>query len=121
MKIVFFDGKCAMCHRIVQWVTRLDTKKQIFFAPLQGKTAQEKLKTNKVTDSVIFLDDNTIYHYSKSCFRIAWVLGGIWSLIGWLSFLPNWLLYPADLIYKLIASNRSQSCDLTISNLNLLP
>lgn len=113
MKIVFFDGWCAMCHWAVKWVAKRDTKKEIFFAPLQGTTAREKLKDVELPDSIVYMEDDKIYFFSKACFRIAWTLGGIWALIGWLSFLPDWMLYPADVIYRLIAKSRSQSCDIT--------
>ncbi len=115
MNIVFFDGWCAMCHWAVKWIYRCDYKKEFYFAPLQGKTAEERLKGITLPDSLVYLEDDRAYFYSKACFKIAWKLGGVWALIGWLSFLPDWAIYPTDCIYRLIAKTRSQSCDITIS------
>jgi len=110
-----------MCHWAVKWVAKRDTKQQFYFAPLQGTTAQEKLKGIDLPDSLVYLEDNNIYFFSKACFKIAWRLGGIWALIGWLSYLPNWMLYPFNLIYKFIAKTRSTSCDISISGARFLP
>ncbi|MBS0634807.1 MAG: DUF393 domain-containing protein [Verrucomicrobia bacterium] len=121
MNILFFDGWCAMCHWAVKWVAKRDKKKVIRFAPLQGRTAAEKLKGMTLPDSIVYMEGEKIYFFSRACFRVAWTLGGIWKSVGWLSFLPNWMLYPADLIYRCIAKSRSQSCDITISGDQFLP
>ena len=121
MNIVFFDGYCAMCHWAVKWVAKQDKNKIFYFAPLQGTTAKEKLAGIPLPDSLVFLEGDKVYLYSKACFRIAWLLGGVWTLIGWLSFLPDWLLVPTDFIYSLIAKSRSRSCDISITDARILP
>lgn len=121
MSIIFFDGTCAMCHWAVLWVAKHDDKKVFYFAPLQGITAAERLKNIALPDSIVYFENNKVYVLSKACFRIAWRLGGPWALIGWLSFLPDWMLYPADCIYRLVAKTRSTSCDITISGDRFLP
>ncbi len=122
MNIIFFDGYCAMCHWAVKWIARADKKAQFYFAPLQGTTAKEKLNgPMPLPDSIAYYEDGRVFFYSKACFKIAWQLGGFWALIGWMSFLPDWALYPTDLIYKAIAKSRSTSCDITISGKKFLP
>ena len=121
MNIIFFDGWCAMCHWAVKWVARRDTKRQFFFAPLQGTTAAGKLQGLTLPDSLVYAEDDKVYFFSKACFKIAWRLGGVWALIGWLSFLPDWMLIPTDAVYRLVAKTRSQSCDITISGERFLP
>jgi predicted DCC family thiol-disulfide oxidoreductase YuxK len=121
MNIIFFDGYCAMCHWAVKWVAKRDKNNSFYFAPLQGSTAAEKLQGIELPDSLVYFEDGNIYFFSKACFRIAWTLGGPWALIGWLSFLPDWMLYPTNLIYRLIAKTRSTSCDITISGVRFLP
>ena len=39
MKIIFYDGDCALCHRMVQFILARDSKFLFSFAPLQGETA----------------------------------------------------------------------------------
>lgn len=121
MDIIFYDGSCAMCHWAVKWVAKRDKKGHFYFAPLDGSTAKKKLQGITLPDSLVLLEGDKVLFRSKACFRIAWRLGGIWSLIGWLSFLPDWALIPADAIYRLVAKTRAQSCDLTIKGDRFLP
>ncbi len=112
--LVFYDGECGLCDHVVRWLLPRDDKKQFLFAPLQGKTAQEVLshlpEEIKKADSVILVenyrqDDESVSIYGKAAFRIAWLLGGKWKLMGWLNFLPA-VLY--DWGYRLVARNRKK-------------
>lgn len=42
--IVFFDGDCGFCQRSVQILAGLDRQERLFFAPLQGMTAQKLVR-----------------------------------------------------------------------------
>ena len=42
--LLFYDGSCGLCDHIVQFLLKVDLKRQFVFAPLQGKTAAEVLK-----------------------------------------------------------------------------
>lgn len=112
--LVFYDGECGLCDHIVQILLKLDTGKKFVFAPLQGKTAEKLLKNvpNEVksADSLILVTDyqrneRQLYLYGKAAFRILWLLGGAWKLLGWFSFLPSSLY---DWGYRLIARNRQR-------------
>ncbi len=114
MNIIFFDGGCSMCHWAVRWIATRDTAHKLYFAPLRGLTAKEKLYGYVLPDSIVYYEDGKVFFYSKACFKIAWQLGGVWATLGALSFLPDWLLFPANCIYRLIAKTRSTtSCDIT--------
>jgi len=121
MKILFFDGFCNLCHWAVRWVGKHDTKKAFYFAPLAGTTAKEKLQGIDLPDSIVYYEDGNIFLYSKACFRIAWQLGGIWCLVGWLGFLPDWMLYPSDLVYKYIAKRRARDAKIEVTDVHFLP
>lgn len=110
--LVFYDGECGLCDQTVQFLLKQDRQKQFVFAPLQGTTAQQYLKNIplrlKTFDSVILIENYKsknaqIYVMSKAIFRMLWLLGGVWALIGWLSFLPAFLF---DWGYRLVARNR---------------
>lgn len=109
--LVFYDGACGLCDHIVQFLLKIDKKRNFIFAPLQGKTFINFFKNNsdiyQRTDSLILIENyqtkTQIYRYGKGAFRIAWLLGGPWKLIGWIHFLPS-LLY--DWAYFIIARNR---------------
>jgi len=38
--ILFFDGECGLCQYSVRLLAGIDYKKRLYFAPLQGLTAQ---------------------------------------------------------------------------------
>ncbi|MEM1282390.1 MAG: DCC1-like thiol-disulfide oxidoreductase family protein [Chlamydiota bacterium] len=110
--LVFYDGECGLCDRVVQIVLEADKKKIFLFAPLQGETSAKELRDVpedvKQADSVILIENYTTENekltiYGKAAFRIMWLLGGKWKLLGWLSFLPAFLY---DWGYWIVAGNR---------------
>jgi len=110
--LVFYDGECGLCDKAVQFVLARDKAQDFDFAPLQGTTAAEMLKelpeNIKTADSLILIENyktpnRSLYIYGKGAFRICWLLGGAWSILGLLSFLPS-ILY--DWGYRLVARNR---------------
>jgi len=110
--LLFYDGECGLCDHLVQFVLRVDRREQFLFAPLQGETAGSELKDVpgivKQADSLILIEnyqkpDAAMWIYGKGVFRVAWLLGGWWKLLGWVSFLPAFLY---DWGYHLVAKNR---------------
>lgn len=110
--LVFYDGECGMCDRVVQFLLKVDSNELFIFAPLQGKTAEKALSSVSIevkqADSVILIENyfspqHQVYIFGKAAFRIMWLLGGLWALPGSISFLPA-LLY--DWGYRLVAKNR---------------
>lgn len=43
MTVLFYDGVCGLCDRLVQFVLDRDRAARVTFAPLQGTTAAELL------------------------------------------------------------------------------
>ena len=41
--ILFFDGECGLCNRSIRFLIKRDKHKRLYFAPLQGVTAQALL------------------------------------------------------------------------------
>ena len=112
--IVFFDDECPLCRKAVRHVLEIDEKKKIRFAPLSGQTAQEVLtgpQTKlKSMNSIVLAEDyestgRKFWVRSHAIFRIYWLVGNGWGLIGILSFLPNWI---GDFFYNWIAAHRHQ-------------
>lgn len=111
--LVFYDGSCGVCDRIVSCLYKGDKNKIFGFAPLQGETAKEALKDlsdeQKQADSMILIEnyrkpDQKIYIYGRAALRTAWLIGGWWKLIGLKYFLlPAFITDPA---YRFFARNR---------------
>lgn len=111
--LVFYDGECGLCDQTVQVILKLDKHELFAFAPLQGSTAAQMLSSLpselKNVDSVVLIADYRTspktYVMAQAVFRIFWLLGGKWMLLGWLSFLPPFLFNWA---YRLVARYRHQ-------------
>ncbi len=118
MFLIFYDDTCGMCQKSCIFFLKRDQKRRFFFAPLGGTTAKHELKewltTHSGVDSIVFVEKQavtqSVYYYSRAIFRMLWQLGGLWSVVGLLSFLPSWLLYPADVVYRFIARHRRSVC-----------
>lgn len=113
-KIVFFDGVCTLCDRSVQALIRLDKKRRLLFASLQGETANAlfhrhpNLRHEGDPDSIIFVRDfetsgERIYLRSSAALHIAKTLGGLLSIFVPLLLIPPFLRNP---VYNLVATYR---------------
>lgn len=103
--LILYDGTCGMCHRVVQWVLRHDKKGIFIFAPLQE---YPNPSGDPLEDSVILLENwraenERKWVFAKAAFRILWLTGGVWTLIGWKWVLPSWLIDP---LYRFVAKRR---------------
>ncbi len=112
MHLVFYDGQCGFCDRVVQLILKADKKKIFLFAPLQGQTAAEVLKDlpeeYKTLDTLILIENYStsaqqLYVLGQASFRILWLLGLPWSIFGVVGYLPS-ILYNWG--YRLVAANR---------------
>ncbi len=113
--IVFYDGTCGMCHFVVQFLLKHDTRGCFVFAPLQGITAASELShwrnSYPLADTLVLIENyqdlkqRKILAFGKGALRICWLLGGAWKIIGILSFLPSCLY---DWGYRWVASHRFQ-------------
>lgn len=117
MHLLFYDGECGFCDRAVQFVLKHDARHQFLFAPLQGKTAAATLQSLppelKTLDSLILIENyetprQKIYVLGQGAFRVLWLLGGGWALLGWPNFFPP-ILYNWG--YRLVARNRGKISD----------
>jgi predicted DCC family thiol-disulfide oxidoreductase YuxK len=106
--LVFYDGKCGLCDHAVQFILKFDRNAIFDFSPLQGKTADQLLQGISREDSLVLIEnyktlERKMFFFGKAAFRILWLLGGIWCLIGWINFLPSFLY---DWAYRIVAKNR---------------
>lgn len=103
--IVFYDGLCGFCDQSVQFLLRIDRRKRLFFAPLQGSTAKNLLDPTLTQDldSIVFLSQGNVRQRSSAILAILQTVGGAWRLTWPLSIIPRFL---RDGVYQILAQNR---------------
>lgn len=104
--IIFFDGVCGLCNSFVDFLFKLDAKRNVLqFATLQGQTAKELLPddTTENINSLAFWVDGNVYYKSSGVFRILSKLQWYWKPLLVLLIIPtpvrNWA-------YDFVARNR---------------
>jgi len=105
MAIVYFDGHCNLCNGFVDFLIRRDAAGTLKFAPLQGKTAAERLleAARAELSSVVLEDETGHYHESEAALRAIAHLGGAYALARALLIFPR---FARDPVYRLVARNR---------------
>jgi predicted DCC family thiol-disulfide oxidoreductase YuxK len=104
--IIFFDGVCALCNRYVDLMLRVDSRQVFHFAPIQGETARTLLPPigeDPEQWSMVYLDERGLHTQSDASLEVYRRLGGLWSLLGWLRFIPRFVRNP---VYRVLARNR---------------
>jgi len=105
--VVFFDGACGMCNRLVRWVMARDLAASLRFAPLQGETARSLIGAqgpDPAVWSLVFFDGGRPYSRSDAALRILLRIGGWWGLLGsMLLYMPRPV---RDMVYRTVARRR---------------
>ncbi len=102
---IFYDGICVLCNRFTRFLLSEDFARHFYFAPLQGKTAKEKLprQDQNQVHSIILFEDNKCYYRLDAVIKILTEVGGIWHLARLLWLLPRtW----RDKLYMWVANHR---------------
>jgi predicted DCC family thiol-disulfide oxidoreductase YuxK len=96
--LLFYDGRCGLCHGVVRFVIARDRAGTRFrFAPLQGETfggRYPQADRAELPDSVVLRtgDGRTLVR-SRALLQIGERLGGVWrGLARAAGLLPVWLL-----------------------------
>lgn len=104
--VVYFDGLCGLCDRFVMFVLPRDRNHRFKFAPLQGLTAQDRLRgrlSEEGLKTIVLEDAGTLRVRSDAVLAILSRLGGAWKLAGALRIVPRPI---RDAAYDLIARRR---------------
>lgn len=107
--MVFYDGRCGLCHRTVKFALRHDPTGSAFrFAPLQGATFRQRVPDSEraaMPDSVVVLTgDNRLLTKSDVLVHILGRLGGRWRVLARIAaVIPRRVL---DGVYDFIARRR---------------
>lgn len=120
--IAFYDTSCGLCNYSIHFLLSHDRYKKVHVAPLSGITAGNELavwrESYPAVDSIVLLTilpsgKREICIWSQAVFKLLWILGGAWKVVGLLSFLPKIFLIPSDLLYRAIAKRRRNLCSLS--------
>jgi len=105
--IILFDGVCNLCNASVSFVIERDKKNVFQFASLQSSFGQEVLKKHQLSssdfDSMILLQNGTIYQRSDAALRIAKELSSAWKLLYGFIIVPRFI---RNGVYNFVARNR---------------
>ena len=87
--VLFFDGECGLCHRLVRLLLRLDRQARLRFAPLQGNTAQDYLRAHGLPtadfDTLVYVPDWNRRDRPEFLFRTAGVIAALRTVGGGLA------------------------------------
>ena len=111
--IVFYDGDCGICQRSILFLYRVDKKKKLLFAPLNGPTYIQ-IYGEKLTqlNSLKLYYDHKTFEKSSALIELCHILGGGYKFIRIFSLIPKSI---RDYIYDLIASNRKPGACLILN------
>jgi predicted DCC family thiol-disulfide oxidoreductase YuxK len=104
--IVFFDGDCGLCNRLVQLLFKIDEQRIFSVAPLQGISARQLLPenfTSELSTIVVYIPASRLLLKSDAIIAIATKMGGIYSIAHIFRLFPHFM---RDFIYDLVARNR---------------
>jgi len=102
--IVFFDGVCNLCNGFVQFIIKRDPHDHFRFAALSSEQGQSVLERYHIKDdSIVLMENGTVYTRSDAVLRIFRRLSGGYSLLYYGVFLPRPV---RDFLYRMIANNR---------------
>jgi predicted DCC family thiol-disulfide oxidoreductase YuxK len=111
---LLFDGECGLCNRVVRLLLRLDRRGVLWFAPLQGPSAQEFLAAHGLPtqdfSTLVFVPDWKQRGRPEFRLRTDGVIAALWhcggigrGLAALLNVFPRWI---RDAGYRLVSRTR---------------
>ncbi len=109
-KVIFFDGYCILCSKLVNFIIKHDRSGSFKFCPLQSETAMLVLTDIGYPASAILDMDNVVYVRngelkikSDAILEILFDIGGILKATVILYLIPK---YVRDKVYDACAKRR---------------
>ncbi|MDY6765129.1 MAG: thiol-disulfide oxidoreductase DCC family protein [Halobacteria archaeon] len=105
--IVLFDGVCNLCNGFIQFIIPRDPEAKFRFAPLQSEVGNDLLEgfnaQTEELESIVLVEGDRYYKKSSAVLRILKHIGGVYSLLYPLRFIPRPI---RDYIYDFVADHR---------------
>lgn len=110
-RIVLYDGVCVFCNGVVRFFLKRDREGRLYFAPLQGTTAERLRRRHpqipKELETFVYVetqgDEERVFLRSEAFFRLLGTLGPPWRWLALLRLLPRRF---ADAAYGAFARRR---------------
>lgn len=105
--IILFDGMCNFCNTSVNKIIKYDKKNVFKFAAIQSDAGKKLLTELSIDtlkiDSILLIENNTLFAKSTAVLKIAKQLSGLYKLGYAFIIIPPFI---RDTIYDFIAKNR---------------
>ena len=107
--VLFYDGDCPLCNRVVTFILNHEKDSEILFASLDSAFANEFLRNHPSyivdEETVYFFDGEQLYSKSTAVLKLLTFLKGYLFVLrlGWL--LPRGL---RDTVYDFVAKRRKR-------------
>jgi predicted DCC family thiol-disulfide oxidoreductase YuxK len=73
--IIFYDGVCLLCSKLINFLSRYPENSLIYFSPLQSPYAQKELDQKYHLQNTVFVKyDNELYNKSEAVFLILKII-----------------------------------------------
>jgi predicted DCC family thiol-disulfide oxidoreductase YuxK len=104
-RIVFYDGYCGLCNRVVRWLIRIDRQGLLHHAPLQGETAKRLLpRLPEDLDAIVYWrEGQPLADTSNAIGTILREMEWPWRGLGAILWVPQGL---RDRAYRMLAARR---------------
>lgn len=105
--IVFYDGACPLCSRVVRFLLRHEKNNSMRFAMLQGSFAKEFLYEKGITElnltTFYLFRNNKLHSKSSAALHLIPFLKWYFLPLGLFWVIPKIM---RDLVYDFVARNR---------------
>ena len=112
--VIYYDGKCGLCHLAVRFILRVDSKSNFYFSPLSN------LDINlKNIDSIILKRRNKVFYEGMAIIMIFENIDNNWNYLAKiLKLIPINIL---DTAYRWVSRNRAKISVKKVSSCPMVP
>ena len=108
--VIFFDGYCFLCNRIVDFLISKDRNQLLQFASIQSEFASNMFSSQQMfiledqkLSTVVFLQKGKIKTKSEAVIAIISTFGGVYRLANVFHLIPRSF---RDFLYMFVANRR---------------
>ena len=106
-EIVFYDGNCGFCNRVVQFILKYEKNRTLFFSAIESSFAKKFFKESGIFEAEIntfyFYENGKFHKRSKAMIQLSKFLKFPLSLFRLLVIIPP---FARDAAYRFIAKRR---------------